>query len=927
MNSNRCHIFGVAILLCHAVSAAHAQDPRTLLVAPFQNISAQPSDNWIGAGIAETVATDLRRLPGVRVIGAEALAAAYARGGSPSQDPPRSEDQLVIARELGADLLVGGSYERVGDHVWVTAGLVDVQGGAATHVVRLDSAVDELFELQDRLVSELAAAVTPGADQAPSPPASTDPPPQRGSTDSGGHGNGVGDDAGSSLTGELVIESGGDGNEQTGVFTVAGRATVGVARASAPPVIDGLLDDPVWNGAVLIDQFVQTSPLDGAPVTEATQVWIAYDREHLYFGLYAHYTDTSIIRANRVDRDRAGGDDWIALMFDTFHDQQRAYRFSVNGYGVQGDAIINAGRGRRGPPGGGGDSSWNALFSSSGRLVDDGWTAEIAIPFKSLRYPSRGDGAHRWGFQVSRTIQHKDETVVWSPVSRDIAGFLTQMGVLDGLSGLSTSRNLEILPTFTGIQIGQLDEETGSFSDDDLIPDLGVNVKYGLTSDLTADFTVNPDFSQIESDRPQITVNQRFPLFFPELRPFFLEGQEIFDTPGQINLVHSRTIVDPRVGGKLTGKAGNTTLGVLVADDEAPGRRDDLTDPGYGKTAQFFLGRARYDLYSESYIGGIFTDREFLDSYSRVGGIDGRFRLGATHNLRFVAVASANRDEEGQAKTGPMFGVGVGRDSRHWNYRVNYDSVDPDFYTLVGFVRRVDTRRTDANISYRWWPEGTIINWGPSFSYNRILDHDGVLQDEDYRANINLRMTNNVFVRANTRREMERFNEIDFRKWRSSVGGGVNASRWISINVDANWGSQIRYVDDPFLGRLTSYDFRVTWRPTSRLRTNVSLDANRFVDTRNNIEEYDIKLWRTFTTYQFTDRLLVRNINEYNTFDRTFGFNLLLTYRVNAGTVFYIGYDDRLEEGFRIDEEIFPTSNFERTRRAFFTKLQYLFRY
>ena len=571
MNSNRCHIFGVAILLCHAVSAAHAQDPRTLLVAPFQNISAQPSDNWIGAGIAETVATDLRRLPGVRVIGAEALAAAYARGGSPSQDPPRSEDQLVIARELGADLLVGGSYERVGDHVWVTAGLVDVQGGAATHVVRLDSAVDELFELQDRLVSELAAAVTPGADQAPSPPASTDPPPQRGSTDSGGHGNGVGDDAGSSLTGELVIESGGDGNEQTGVFTVAGRATVGVARASAPPVIDGLLDDPVWNGAVLIDQFVQTSPLDGAPVTEATQVWIAYDREHLYFGLYAHYTDTSIIRANRVDRDRAGGDDWIALMFDTFHDQQRAYRFSVNGYGVQGDAIINAGRGRRGPPGGGGDSSWNALFSSSGRLVDDGWTAEIAIPFKSLRYPSRGDGAHRWGFQVSRTIQHKDETVVWSPVSRDIAGFLTQMGVLDGLSGLSTSRNLEILPTFTGIQIGQLDEETGSFSDDDLIPDLGVNVKYGLTSDLTADFTVNPDFSQIESDRPQITVNQRFPLFFPELRPFFLEGQEIFDTPGQINLVHSRTIVDPRVGGKLTGKAGNTTLGVLVAERRGAG--------------------------------------------------------------------------------------------------------------------------------------------------------------------------------------------------------------------------------------------------------------------------------------------------------------------------------------------------------------------
>ena len=451
-------------------------------------------------------------------------------------------------------------------------------------------------------------------------------------------------------------------------------------------------------------------------------------------------------------------------------------------------------------------------------------------------------------------------------------------------------------------------------------------MKYGVTSDLTADFAVNPDFSQIESDRPQIKVNQRFPLFFPELRPFFLEGQEIFDTPGPVNLVHTRAIVDPRAGAKLTGKAGNTTLGVLVADDEAPGRRDDVADPGYGRTAQFFLGRARYDLYSESYIGGIFTDREFLDSYSRVAGADGRFRLGSTHTVRFIAVTSANRDEERNEKTGPLFGVTLDQDGRHWDYRVSYDSVDPDFETLTGFVRRVDTRRFDTNLGYRWWPEGTVINWGPSVSYVRNLDHEGVLQDEDYRANVRARFIKNIFLRANVRREMERFNEVDFRKTRASVGGGMNTSRWISVNVDANWGDQIRFIDDPFLGRLTSYDVNVTWRPTSRLRTNMSLDASRFVDTRSDTEEFDVKIWRAFSTYQFTDRLLVRNIIEYNSFDRTFGLNLLFTYRVNAGTVFYVGYDDRLEEGFRIDEEIFPTRDFERTRRAFFTKFQYLFR-
>ena len=202
----------------------------------------------------------------------------------------------------------------------------------------------------------------------------------------------------------------------------------------------------------------------------------------------------------------------------------------------------------------------------------------MAIPFKSLRYPRRGPGeVHRWGFQVVRAIPSKTETDVWAPISRDIAGFLPQMGLLDGLTDLSTSRNLEILPTFTAIQYGSLDADTGEFGDDPLAPEGGLNVKYGITPNLTADFTYNPDFSQIESDIPQIEVNQRFPLFYPELRPFFLEGQEIFQVPGQVNLIHTRTIADPRYGGKLTGKVGDMTVGVLMADDEAPGRRDDVS--------------------------------------------------------------------------------------------------------------------------------------------------------------------------------------------------------------------------------------------------------------------------------------------------------------------------------------------------------------
>ncbi len=211
-----------------------------------------------------------------------------------------------------------------------------------------------------------------------------------------------------------------------------------------------------------------------------------------------------------------------------------------------------------------------------------------------------------------REIKSKDqENDVWAPMSRDEPSFLAQMGVMEGMTEHSTSRNLELLPTFTAIKFGAPDETAGRCETGDTEPDAGLNVKYGVTSNLIADVTVNPDFSQIESDRPQIEVNRRFPLFFPERRPFFLEGAEIFSVRGPVAFVHTRTIVDPRLGAKLSGKAGSTALGVLFADDEAPGNFDDPTGVGFGQTAKTFIGRVKHDLYTESHIGGMFTNRLF----------------------------------------------------------------------------------------------------------------------------------------------------------------------------------------------------------------------------------------------------------------------------------------------------------------------------
>ena len=227
---------------------------------------------------------------------------------------------------------------------------------------------------------------------------------------------------------------------------VSARPTVRPFRTATPPDIDGRLDDEVWKSASLITGFVQQSPLDGAPATEETEVYVAYDSENIYLAFYAHYEDPSIMRANRVDRDRAGMDDLMTVYFDTFMDQQRGYDLNVNAFGVQGDGIITAGGGgHRGGSMPRADRSWNALFETGAQIVADGFTAEMAIPFKSLRYPSRKPGEpHRWGFQVVREVKGKNqENQVWAPMSRDESSFFAQMGVLEGMTNLSTSRNLE----------------------------------------------------------------------------------------------------------------------------------------------------------------------------------------------------------------------------------------------------------------------------------------------------------------------------------------------------------------------------------------------------------------------------------------------------------------------------------------------------
>ena len=726
-----------------------------------------------------------------------------------------------------------------------------------------------------------------------------------------------------------------------GFGLVPGRPTVRPPRTDTPPDIDGRLDDVAWRTAATITEFTQQAPLEGAPATEDTDVYLAYDSDHVYFGFHLHYTDPSIMRANRVDRDTSWADDLITIYIDTFLDQQRAYDFDLNAYNVQGDGIVNtSGGGTRGFPIPPADRTWDALFHSATSIVADGYIAEMAIPLKSLRYPQRGPGEpHRWGFQIVREIKGKnEENAVWAPMSRDVAGFHRQMGLMEGMTDFSTSRNLEFLPTFTGIDFGSLDRSSGGWNDLGMNPEAGLNVKYGVTSNLTADFTLNPDFSQIESDQPQIEVNQRFPLFFSELRPFFVEGAEIFDLPGPVTFVHTRTIVDPTWGAKLTGKAGRFTIGLLSAEDQAPGNVGDVDDPLFGETAQNFIGRVKYDVYSESHVGAVFTDRSFMDSSSRLGGVDGSFRLSRTMSTNFRLIESRHRDLEGVDRSGHIYDASITSNGRNLRWFAAAYELTPDFRTDVGFARRVDQRRVISNMGYRWWPESWLINWGPQLSYGRNWNFDRVLEDENTGVGLNFDFARSIRFSADVQRDMERFGGIDFPKTQMSVNGGVSSSRAFSVNASYRRGDEVFYDwDNPWLGHGDTARFNVTVRPLARLSSQLGVNTSRLTDLRGGSAErvFDVQIYRAQSVLTFTDRLLMRNITEYNTFDKDLDFNVLFTYRVNAGTVFYIGYDDHYRQADRLygdpdgdgfDERLFFTSDLRRTNRAIFTKIRYLFR-
>jgi Domain of unknown function (DUF5916)/Carbohydrate family 9 binding domain-like len=559
------------------------------------------------------------------------------------------------------------------------------------------------------------------------------------------------------------------------------KQPIKMPRFEKAPVIDGKLDDEVWKQAVVLKDFHQVQPGDNIAPSRPTEVLLGFDSKFLYIAFHC-YDEPDKVRATIAKRDDIFGDDYVGILFDTFNDKRKAYEFDFNPLGVQADGVWVDGQNE--------DFSPDLVLESKGVITGDGWTLEVAIPFKSLRYVAGKD--RLWGVHFWRRIKRfNNELDMWMPISRDTSSWLAQEGHLSGLEGISTERTLELIPSLTLSETGtrkatlsasQLSAmpkpyDPGRFVNEPLKFDPGLTGKYTITPNMVLDFAINPDFAQVESDQLVVTANQRFPIFFEEKRPFFLEGKDIFDT--QISAVHTRTIVDPQFAVKLTGKIDRNTFGLLVARDDAPGNfspEEALTaDPRQiGKSANVGIVRAKRDIGSkDSFIGFLGTYRRFVDQYNILGGFDSRLRINKQTTFSAQALLTQSREDffypdQGQTldrrEKGFAYAFDYNADGRHFGYDLSGVGRTEFFRSDLGFNRRVNTNSPNGFFRYNSEPKpkAKLISWRVYDDVSMNFDWQGHSQNVNNEAQVQFNLRRQTSLGVGFDRGYERLFEREF---------------------------------------------------------------------------------------------------------------------------------------------------------------------
>lgn len=698
----------------------------------------------------------------------------------------------------------------------------------------------------------------------------------------------------------------------------------------------------------VVEGFTQQIPEDGEPSTQRTRVYMGYDDDQLYFVFLAFDDEPDKIRAHLSRREDLFGDEIVEVQLDTFNHRRRAFSFIANPLGVQWDAIWTEGQGF--------DSSWDTVWHSHGRVTDSGYVVLMEIPFKSLRFSP--EQQQTWGIVLVRDIPRSNEGTFWPWISNRIEGRLNQAATLHGIEGISPGRNIWIIPYATSRRFRTLvDGDQPGYVRDGFDPDAGVDGKFVFKDSLALDLTVNPDFSQVESDQPQVTVNERFEVFFPEKRPFFLENAGYFQTP--FNLLFTRRIADPRLGARLTGKAGAFSLGALLIDDEAPGKRVAADDPTSGKQARFGVLRLSRDFSRQSNLGVLYTDRQFASASNRVAGIDGRFRIKDNWDTRFHAVYSTTRTGDGDEAIrddDTAYSLAFNRTGRAFNTHIHYQEIGPRFRAEAGFIPRTDVREFHQSAGYTFRPlGGRLISWGPNLFVQEIRDFRGTSLEwsVDPRLQWEFRRQTYLELFFNTGRERLRPEDIGgtkvvraFSTPRAGVSFRTRFVDAVSFEASLTAGDAVNFVPPP--GRpptpadLLGGSLELTLRPMSRFRIETNYLLTRLADPTSGRRILQNQILRGRFSWQFTPKLSLRAILQWERtapdaqltrlepLERLNG-DLLLSYLVNPWTAVYAGYNTDYENLALLDDG--DGSRLARTdgdllndSRQLFFKVSYLFR-
>lgn len=740
------------------------------------------------------------------------------------------------------------------------------------------------------------------------------------------------------------------------VPALAAESSLSIPYTDVRPTLDDFLGmevPPHLQGKLArTGPFIQREPDDGSPPTQPTEVYLAYDEQHLYAVFLAFDDQPQEIRANMSPRGNVFNDDNLNILIDTFSDQRRAYMFLANPLGIQFDAQYIEG--------GNFEPSFEAVWDSDGAVTDQGYVVVMAIPFRSLRYPDDSDQS--WRVMFNRSIPRYSEESYWPRYTRAIEGRLNQTAQLSGIRDIRSGRNIQLIP-FTFLRnVDVLDPEAGAFVEDDLDEDFGLDAKMVIQNSLVLDATINPDFSQVESDQPQVTVNQRFEVQFPEQRPFFKENSDVFRTP--TNLVFTRRIVEPRIGAKLTGKRGPFQIGAMLIDDESPveGRRSDALGD---ERAEIGILRLNRDLSEQSELGFLLTDRELADGYNRVAAIDGRIKVNDNWFGEFQVASAATRlasatvgDGERRNLDGMSYQAFFNREGTHLTMHNHAIYTSPDFVTQLGFLgsrQRPDAQNVHHRSAYRFRPSGSkLTEYGPGIFVGKIWDTDG--EDVDFRVRSDFSWSwvggVNLSVGFETAEEKlypdefanllapERF---DQDVW--SVEFDSRRSANLEFGVNGSWGDGINFVpaagEAPELADVLNLSANALWRPIAPLRVNfLYLHTALSQPEGGRIFQNDIA--RVQGNWQFTKELSLRTIVQLNDTDpiagrtslerrRNVNVDLLVRYLWNPWTALYVGYNSNRSNLDLIDgpqgPELFrdPAGTLSQDGRQLFVKFSYLF--